>query len=88
MFIHIGKKDEESFDELAVSFFSAQKNESLSTSIVSSESSESRDLAQKLSLRLKKPVFVSGGVISIDRVTKPTVEQRLIEEIISQPDYF
>lgn len=84
LFIYIGKKDSEDLSGLAIGFTSQQK-ESLSSSII--ESPESRDLAQKLSLRLNKPVFVSFNVAP-DRITKPTIEQRLIKEITDHPEYF
>jgi proteasome assembly chaperone 4 len=84
LFIYIGKKDSEELSALAIGFTS-QKKESLSSSIL--ESPESCDLAQKLSLRLNKPVFVSFNGPS-DRITKPTIEQRLIKEITDRPEFF
>lgn len=84
LFIYVGKKDSEEFGGLAIGFSNQQK-ESLSSSIV--ESPESRDLAQKLSSRLNKPVFVSFNGPS-DRIVKPSIEQRLIKEITDFPDYF
>ena len=83
-FIYIGKKDSEEFSGLAIGFTSQQK-ESLSTSVV--ESPESRELAQKLSLRLSKPVIVSYNG-SVDRFVRPSIEQRLIKEIKDHPEYF
>lgn len=62
-----------------------QTKESVSSSIL--ESPESQDLAQKLSSRLKKPVFVSSNA-NLDRTTRPQVEQRLIKEIDDLPEYF
>lgn len=87
-FIYIGRKDDETFDGLGIGFVSNDNSkESFSSSITNAESSDSRDLAQKLSLRLKKPIFVSCNA-NFDRVTKPAIEQRLIEEIKEFPEYF
>lgn len=88
VFVYIGKRDDEAFNGLGLGFTSNQQNkESVSTSISSVESTDSRDLAEKLSLRLKKPVFVSCNE-NLDRISKPLVEQRLIEEIVTHPEYF
>lgn len=71
---------------MAVAFISNQQTkDSISSSII--ESPESQDLAQKLSSRLKKPVFMSSNT-NLDRITKQQLEQRLIKEIEERPEYF
>lgn len=86
VFIYIGKKDEEALDGLAVGLMQPFNNkEAISTSIL--ESTESHDLAQKLAVRLNKPVFISCN-LSIDRLTAPVVEKHLIQEIKERPEIF
>ena len=86
VFIYIGKKDEEVFDGLAVGLLSPYQNrEAVTTSIL--ESTESFDIAQKLAVRLNKPVFVSCN-INVDRLIAPVIETQLIQEIKERPEYF
>lgn len=88
LFIYIGRKDEEAFEGLGIGFTTnSQNKEGVSASIYNAENTESRDLAQKLSVRLNKPVFLSCNE-SVDRITKPSVEQRLVDEILEFPEYF
>lgn len=87
LLIYIGKKDEEAFNSLGLGFPLQNSKESVSSSLFNIEDTESRDLAQKLSLRLKKPVFVSCNV-SVDRISKPLIEQRLVQEITEFPEHF
>lgn len=73
---------------LGIAISSNQRSkESVSSSITNVENTESQDLAQKLSSRLNKPVFVSSNT-NADRMTKPSIEQRLIKEITDFPEYF
>lgn len=66
---------------------SKQTKEVVGTSILSGDNAESQDLAQKLTARLNKTVFVSSNT-NLDRITRPAIEQRLIQEIKEFPDYF
>lgn len=86
VFVYIGKKDEQSFGGLALGITSSRDSkEAVASSIL--DSSDSRELAQKLAMRLKKPVFVSCNE-NLDQNLKPKVEQRLIEEMSTHPEYF
>lgn len=86
VFIYIGKKDEEVLDGLAVGLLSPYQNrEAVTTSIL--ESTESFDIAQKLAVKLNKPVFVSCNV-NIDRLVAPVIETHLIQEIKERPEFF
>lgn len=85
-FIYIGKKDEEVLSGLALGIkLPHQSGESISTSII--ENSESQDIAQKLSARLSKPVFVSYNA-NVDKLMFPLVEKHLIQEIKERPECF
>lgn len=83
LFVYIGKRDDQKFLGLGLGI--TVNKESLSTSIV--ESSDSCELAQKLSKRLAKPVFISCNE-SLSQFVKPLIEQRIIEEITIHPEYF
>lgn len=86
VFVYIGNKDDQAFGGLGLGLITNQHgSEAVSTSIV--ESSDSRDLAQKLSKRLKKPVFVSCNE-NLDQILKPLIERRLIEEMTTHPELF
>lgn len=86
LFIYIGKKDEEVFDGLAVGLLSPYENrEAVTTSIL--ESQQSHDIAQKIAVKLNKPVFVSCNV-NVDRLIAPVIESQLIQEIKERPDFF
>lgn len=85
VFIYIGPKDDEQLNGLALGLTIPNQSESTSTSIL--ESQESKDMAQKLSVRLSKPVFLSCN-LNLDRHTAPVVEKHLIEEIKERPECF
>lgn len=72
---------------LGAAFLTQHTKEVAGTSILNVENTESQDLAQKLSIRLNKPVFLSCNA-NLDRITKPVIEQRLIQEIKEFPEYF
>lgn len=86
VFIYIGSKDDEQLNGLALGLLIPNQSEK-STSTAILESQESKDMAQKLSIRLNKPVFVSCNV-NLDRHTAPIVEKHLIEEIKERPECF
>lgn len=86
-FIYIGKKDEEVLSGLALGIkLPHQSSESISTSILEN-SEDSQEIAQKLSARLNKPVFVSYNA-NVDRLMFPLVEKQLIQEIKERPECF
>lgn len=72
---------------LGAAFLTQHTKEVTGTSILNVENTDSQDLAQKLTARLNKPVFVSCNA-SLDRIMKPVIEQRLIQEIKEFPEYF
>lgn len=91
--IYIGKKDEESLDSLALALdsFVNQQNPDFngSTTIIgSSENEISKSLAEKLSQRLKKPCFISFNVATDFFTNRSQIEQRLVEEVTVNPDWF
>jgi len=79
VFIYVGSKDNERLDDFSLAI------ESNGTTVMGS--SESNEMAQKISARLAKPVFISCNT-TLDRITKGLVEQRLIREIREQPHHF
>lgn len=72
---------------MGAAFLTQHTKEATGTSIINVENTESQDLAMKLAARLKKPVIVSCN-LKLDRVTKPLIEKRLIQEITEFPEYF
>jgi proteasome assembly chaperone 4 len=86
LFIYIGKKDEEALNGLAVGLLPPfNEREAISTSIL--ESPESQDLAQKLAVRLKKPIFISCN-LNVDRLIAPVIEKHLVQEIKERSEFF
>ncbi|KAG5675010.1 hypothetical protein PVAND_004950 [Polypedilum vanderplanki] len=86
IFIYIGKKDEEVLNGLAVGLLQPyNEKEAISTCIL--ENKESQDLAQKLTVRLKKPTFISCN-LNVDRLIAPIIEKHLIKEINEKPEFF
>lgn len=89
IFIYIGKKDEESLDSLALAFVHLQNNEASSTTIIgSAENDISKSIAEKLSKRLRKPCFISFNVSTDFFTSRTQIEQRLLEEVSVNPDWF
>lgn len=89
LMIYIGKKDEESLESLAFAFISQQNEKVTSSTILgSSENDNSKSLADKLSQRLKKPCFVSFNVAADFFTSRSLIEQRLLEEVNVNPDWF
>lgn len=86
VFIYIGPKDDEQLSGLALGLIILNHNDK-STSTAILENQESKDMAQKLSVRLNKPVFVSCN-LNLDRHTSPVVEKHLIDEIKERPECF
>lgn len=89
IFIYIGKKDEESLDSFALAFINHQNGDGSSTTILGSfENDVSKSLAEKLSKRLKQPCFVAFNVQTDYFTSRSQIEQRLLEEVTVNPDWF
>jgi len=89
LFIYISDSVEQSFDAMGVGFpIRDNKNEVTSTGIFGDMVTDSsRELAEKLARRLKKPVFISCNLF-MDNNTQPQIEGRLIEEVKNNPQNF
>lgn len=85
LFIYIGQNGCESFDELAMAM---PVNDFISTTIIGTQhGSESEELAQQLTRRLKKQVFVSYN-LAMNAQIRLMLVKRIAEEIKSVPDAF
>lgn len=84
LFIYIGQSENESFDELVVSM----PIKDMSTTIIGSQiDGESKELAQQLSKRLKKQIFLSYNCSSLNTI-RPLIVKRISDEIKNNPDAF
>ncbi|XP_039293637.1 proteasome assembly chaperone 4 [Nilaparvata lugens] len=82
LLIWIGLNDQASFGDLSLAF------NSLSSKVFGHrDDSTSTSLANRLSRRLNKPVFVSYN-IPASKIDSPGVERRLLDEITSNPSAF
>lgn len=90
LLIYIGKKEEESLDSLALAFINQQNADFTgSTTIIGgTENDISKSLAEKLSKRLQKPCFISFNVSTDFFTNRSQIEQRLLEEVTVNPDWF
>lgn len=85
LFIYIGEKNNEIFDELAMAIPS---DEIIGTTIIGNDSvTDSKEIALQITRRLKKQVFISCNVRS-DNLLKPLLIKRLAEEIKDHPNAF
>lgn len=85
LFIYIGEKSNETFDELAMAIPS---DEIIGTTIIGNDSViDSKEIAMQITRRLKKQVFISCNVRS-DNLLKPLLIKRLAEEIKEHPKEF
>lgn len=85
LFIYIGQSGCESFDELAMAM---PVNDFISTTIIGTQhGSESEELAQQLTRRLKKQVFVSYN-LPMNAQIRLMLVKRIAEEIKCVPDAF
>lgn len=85
LFIYIGQNGCESFDELAMAM---PVNDFISTTIIGTQhGSESEELAQQLTRRLKKQVFVSYN-LPMNAQIRLMLVKRIAEEIKCMPDAF
>lgn len=85
LFIYIGQHGCESLDELAMA---VPVTDFASTTIIGTQhSSESQELAQQISRRLKKQVFVSYN-LPVNNSIRLMMVKRIAEEIKNVPDAF
>lgn len=87
LLIYIGAKDNETMDELAVSL--QNRNQEVISSPVFGPviGCASQELSEKITKRLKKQVYISCNVTD-DRILRPLIEKRLVEEIVNFPQCF
>lgn len=87
LFIYIGQVNNEIFDEMAMAM-PMQDGEITSTTIMGAVIGYgSKELAEKISRKLKKQIYLSCNVPE-DRIIRPSVEKRLIDEINNNKEYF
>lgn len=85
IFIYVGQNDNESFDELAMA---VPVQDFVGTTIIGTQyGCDSQELAQQITKRLKKQVFVSCNIPSNNTIRLLLVK-RLTEEINNVPDAF
>jgi proteasome assembly chaperone 4 len=84
VFIYIGQNESEHFNEMAMAM---QTPTSVIGTSIMGGSTGSQELAEKISKRLKKQVFISCNAPD-DRIVRPSIENRLIEEIKEHMDEF
>lgn len=64
------------------------KNVTSSTNLVGANDSHSVAMAERLSKKSGKQVFIGGDTRTFDQLQLPLVEKRIAEEIRNQPDKF
>ncbi|GAB0093191.1 Proteasome assembly chaperone 4 [Sergentomyia squamirostris] len=85
--IYIGGRENEIFDELAVSMISPS-GDVISTTIMGRLlGCESQQLAEKMCKRLQKQIYVSCNIPS-DRFNRPFIEKHLVDEIKNHREMF
>lgn len=85
LFIYIGQSGSEALEELAMAL---PVNDFVSTTIIGTQhGSESQELAQQLTRRLKKQVFVSYN-LPMNTQIRLMLVKRIAEEIKNVPDAF
>ena len=84
-YIWIGKSD--NFGELSVAMAMKEKQPS-STVLIGGSASQTVTLAERLSKRTGKQVFVSGEIDSFSHLELPLIEKKLAEEMKAKPDMF
>lgn len=85
VFIYIGERDNELFDELVMA---VPSDSALGTTILGSDTGfDSKEIAIQMARRLKKQVFISCNV-HLDNLLKPLIIKRLAKEISEHPEAF
>lgn len=85
VFIYIGDRDNETFDELALAI--PMDNVTGTTIIGNDAVTDSKEIAIHMARKLKKQVFVSSN-IRTDNMLKPLIIKRLAQEVIDVPEAF
>lgn len=87
VFIYIGEEGNETFDEIGMAM-QTSKGEIISTTITGALlGCGSQELAEKLTKKLKKQIYVSCNV-PVDGIVRPFIEKRLNEEIKGSNELF
>lgn len=84
-YLWFGKSNQ--FGDLSVAM-ATLKNITSSTNLIGGNESHSVAMAERLSKRLKKQVFIGGDVRSFDQLQLPLLEKRIAEEIQTNPAKF
>lgn len=85
LFLYIGHGENETFDELATAM---PTNDTVSTAIIGAPSgSDSQELAQLFTKRLRKQVFVSCNV-AVNNLNRPLIIKRIVDEMKTHVESF
>ncbi|XP_037902841.1 uncharacterized protein LOC119646464 [Hermetia illucens] len=88
LFIYIAEAGFECLNELAVAMPMRNSDEVVATTITGPLlGCDSKELALKISKRLKKQIYLSCNVAT-DRLVRPLLEKHLVEQIKEHPDWF
>lgn len=88
LYIWIGYSNQKNFNDLSVAMDNKYGSVPVSTRLIGDTTEEtSKNIAIKLSKKLKKVVYVSLNVAD-DRLTLPVIDKRIQEEIGKFPEYF
>ncbi|XP_060565225.1 proteasome assembly chaperone 4-like [Ruditapes philippinarum] len=84
-YLWFGKSNQ--FGDLSVAM-ATLKNVTSSTNLIGGSESHSVAMAERLSKKLKKQVFIGGDISCFSQLQLPLLEQRIAEEIQCNPDKF
>lgn len=84
-YLWFGKSNQ--FGDLSVAM-ATLKNMTSSTNLIGGNESHTVAMAERLSKKLKKQVFIGGDVSSFDHLQLPLLEKRIAAEIQNHPDKF
>ena len=88
IFVWIGEKHMRVFNDLSLSTLFPKTMEPIGTKIMGDQTNlTSSNIANKLSKKLSKPVYVSFNLVD-DRLTVAVVNSKLAEEIKNKPQFF
>ena len=88
IFVWIGEKHMRVFNDLSLSTLFPKTMEPIGTKIMGDSTNlTSSNIANKLSKKLSKPVYVSFNLVD-DRLTVAVVNSKLAEEIKNNPQFF
>lgn len=88
IYLWIGDKRNRTFQDLSLALNSKVAEQTIATKIMGTPTDmTSSAIANKLSKKLNKPVYVSFNLVD-DRLTVPFVYKRINEEIKENPQFF